>query len=153
LKTAVLLVSVLSCLCSAQDGKPKSNPNRAAAILAVRGLRDAMIDRESFRINNAFIFRDDVSNFTYLCTEYRVKTTAGGYVIHHYVFQKGINATEFHDYHYYLSLPNRTKIEERDIAYDDLYTSTELCAAPTAVDKVDVADEVRATLKADRDKE
>ena len=153
MKTAILLVVALSCLCSAQDDKPKLDPNRAAAITAVRGLRDTMIDRESFRINNAVMFRDDVSNFTYLCTEYRVKTTAGGYVIHHYVFQKGINATEFHDYHYHLSLPNRTKIEERDIAYDDLYTSDVLCAAGTAVDKVDVTDEVRTVLKADRDKE
>ncbi len=148
----VLLVLALSCRCSAQANQPKQpdqpkpDLDRVAAIVAIRGLRDTMVDRESFRINNAVILGDG-ENFELLCTEYRSKNAAGGYVLGHYIFKKKRaaggtftpNPSVLHD----MKIPESV---EFDLTYSGY------CA--TATDgRVDITDEARAALKADRDKE
>jgi hypothetical protein len=152
MKLTVFLVIALSCLCSAQADQPKQadqprpDLDRVAAIVAIRGLRDTMVDRESFRINRAVILGDG-ETFELLCTEYRSKNSAGGYVLGHYIFKKKRaaggtftpNPNVLHD----MKIPESV---EFDLTYSGY------CA--TATDgRADVTDEVRAALKADRDKE
>src|ERR1039458_3159858 len=144
MKPSVLLVVALSCMCSAQADQPKPDLDRVAAIVAIRGLRDTMVDRESFRINNAVMFRTDTSDSTLLCTEYRSKNAAGGYVVGHYIFKKrGTAGGTFYANPRVLRYPNFTQSDEFDLTYSGYCTTT-------TEGRVDVTDEVRAALKADR---
>jgi len=124
-------------------GQPKPDP--AQAIKIVRELRDHVADRDSFRVNSV-IQKPGTSKdgaVRDLCVEYRSKNERGCYELAHF-FTKTRKS------------PDGPFIWPDDVdlsspVWEAAYTA--FCRGLPASEGQDLTDEVKAALKADREKE